>query len=114
VFKELGNLGKLFKQAAQLQKNMHDVQERLGKVTVEGQAGGGMVTVRANAKQEVLSVKIDPSVLADDDPEMLADLIVVAVNQALGKGREAASAAMAEGFDPEMQEQIQKGLAGMM
>ena len=114
MFKELGSLGKLFKQAAQFQKNMAGVQEKLGRVTVEGQSGGGMVTVRANGKQEVLSCKIEPSVLADQDADMLEDLIVLATNQALQKARDAATAAMADGFDPEMQEQIRKGLSGMM
>lgn len=114
MFKELGNLGKLFKQAAQLQKNMAQVQEQLSKVTVEGQAGGDMVTVRANGKQEIVACRIDPSVLADQDAEMLGDLFVLAANQALEKARQSASQAMAEGFDPDMQEQIRKGLEGMM
>ena len=114
MFKELGVLGKLLKQAAQLKQNMAQVQEQLGKLTVEGQAGGNMVTVRANGKQEILGCTIDPSVLADQDVEMLADLFVVAANQALAKARQAATQAMAEGFDPEMQEQLRKGFEGMM
>ena len=114
MFKELGDLGNLFKQAAQLQKNMAGVQEKLGQVTVEGQAGGGMVRVRANGKQEVLSCAIEPSVLADQDAATLEVLIVSATNQALTKARDAATAAMAEGFGPEVQERIRKGLGGMM
>jgi len=110
----LGDLGKLFKQAARLQKNIGEVQAKLGQVVVEGQAGGGMVKVTANGKQEVLGCEIEPSVLADQDVQMLQDLIVIATNQALTKAREAAAGAMADGFDPEMQEQIRKGLSGMI
>jgi len=90
-----GGMGNLMKQAQQVQKKLAEAQEQLGDIRVEGSAGGGMVTVAANGKQEVLEVKIEPEVL-EDDPEILEDLIVAAVNQALTKAGEAAQEKMNE------------------
>lgn len=90
-----GGMANLMKQAQQVQKKLSEAQEQLGDIRVEGSAGGGMVTVAANGKQEVLEVKIEPEVL-EDDPEILEDLIVAAVNQALTKAGEAAQEKMNE------------------
>ena len=90
-----GGMANLMKQAQKMQQKMAEAQEQLGDVTVEGSAGGGMVTVKANGKQEVLSVKIEEEVM-DDDVEILEDLIVAAVNQALTKAGEAAQEKMNE------------------
>lgn len=90
-----GGMANLMKQAQQVQKKLAEAQEQLGDIRVEGSAGGGMVTVVANGKQEVLEVKIEPEVL-EDDPEILEDLIVAAVNQALSKAGEAAQEKMNE------------------
>ncbi|MFZ5877469.1 MAG: YbaB/EbfC family nucleoid-associated protein [Nitrospirota bacterium] len=91
----LGNkrmMGDLMRQAQALQERMAKLQEEAGSKTVQGSAGGGMVTVIANGRQEVLSVKLDPEIVKSQDQEMLQDLIVAGVNDALKK----AQAMMAE------------------
>ena len=74
--------GDMIKQAQKLQKQMMDMQEELAKKTVEGTAGGGMVRVVANGRQDILQVKIDPEVVDPDDIELLEDLIVAAIANA--------------------------------
>ncbi len=76
-------MGALLKQAQKMQKEMQKAQENLAKIIVEGSAGGGMVTVTASAAQEVQDVKIDPEVVDPEDVEMLEDLVLAAINQAL-------------------------------
>jgi DNA-binding YbaB/EbfC family protein len=85
-------MGDLMRQAQALQERMAKLQEEAGSKTVQGSAGGGMVTVVANGRQEVLSVKLDPEIVKSQDQEMLQDLIVAGVNDALKK----AQAMMAE------------------
>ena len=80
--------GDIMKQAQQMQEQMAKLQEEAGKKTVEASAGGGMVTVVANGKQEILSVKIDPEVFSGNDRAMLEDLLIAAVNEALRKARD--------------------------
>lgn len=72
----------LLKQAQKLQSQMMAAQEDLEKEVIEASAGGGMVKVEMNGKQEVVSVKISPEAVDPDDVEMLEDLIMAAVNQA--------------------------------
>ncbi|MEK6697455.1 MAG: YbaB/EbfC family nucleoid-associated protein [Nitrospirota bacterium] len=81
-------LNNLMKQAQQMQERVKKLQEEAGSKTVEASAGGGMVTVVANGRQEVLSIKIDPSVVDPKDIEMLQDLILAAINEALRKSQE--------------------------
>ena len=88
------NLSKMMKQAQKLQASLMKVQDELEEKTVEGSAGGGMVTVVANGKQEILSVRIEPEVVDKDDIEMLEDLIVAAVNQARERAQELADQEM--------------------
>ena len=76
-----GGLGGLMKQAQLMQENMKKLQEQLGTLEVEGQAGGGKVKVVMTCKHEVRRVTIDPALLADDK-EMLEDLVTLAVNDA--------------------------------
>jgi DNA-binding YbaB/EbfC family protein len=86
----LGNkrmMGDLMRQAQALQERMAKLQEEVGSRTVEGSAGGGMVTVVANGRQDVLSVKLDPEIVKSQDQEMLQDLIVAGVNDALKKAQ---------------------------
>ncbi len=83
-----GGLNNMMKQFNKIQKKMEKVQSELGDITVEGVAGGGMVTVIANGNQEIVSVKIDPEVLSDD-VEMVEDMVTAATNQALKKASEA-------------------------
>jgi DNA-binding YbaB/EbfC family protein len=76
------DLGKLMKQAQQVQERLAEMQARLAEKTVEASAGGGMVTVVMNGKHEVVSVKIDPEVVNPSDVEMLEELIIAALNEA--------------------------------
>ena len=78
----------LLKQAQKMQSQMAKVQEELAAKTVEATVGGGMVTVVANGKQEIVSVTIDPEVAAPEEVEMLQDLVVAAVNEALRRVQE--------------------------
>jgi nucleoid-associated protein EbfC len=90
------NLGNMMKQAQKLQSKMLEMQEELGNRTVTVQVGGGMVEVVANGRQEVLSLRIDPEVVTPDDTEMLQDLVLAAVNDALNRSREMVSEEMAK------------------
>ncbi|MBL7225201.1 MAG: YbaB/EbfC family nucleoid-associated protein [Desulfobacteraceae bacterium] len=85
--KGIPNMGQIMKQAQKFQTKMAKLQEELSERTVEASAGGGMVTVVANGAQEVLSISIDPEVVDPDDVEMLQDLIMAAVNDALNKAK---------------------------
>ena len=80
--------GNMMKEAQKLQQQMAALQEEVGKRTVEATAGGGMVTVVANGRQELVSIKIDPEVVSKDDVQMLEDLVLAATNEALRKSRE--------------------------
>jgi len=86
--KGMPNMGQLMKQAQQIQTKMAKLQEDLGDRTVEASSGGGMVIAVANGRQEVLSIKIEPEVIDPDDAEMLQDLIMAAVNDALTKAKD--------------------------
>ncbi|HIG04166.1 MAG: YbaB/EbfC family nucleoid-associated protein [Planctomycetes bacterium] len=83
-----GDLGGLFQQAQKMQKELKAVQEDLKQRTVLGESGSGLVKVYANGQQEVLKVEIDPKVVDPEDIEMLEDLLLVAVGQALEKAKE--------------------------
>lgn len=85
--KGMPNMGNLMKQAQQFQAKMAKLQEELGEKTVEASAGGGMVSVVTNGRQEIISIKIETEVIDPDDPEMLQDLILAAVNDALSKAK---------------------------
>ena len=85
--KGIPNMGNLMKQAQQFQGRMAKLQEELGEKTIEASAGVGMVTVVANGRQEIVSVEIDPEVVDPDDVEMLKDLILAAVNDALTRAK---------------------------
>src|SRR5262252_6193768 len=80
---DLSSMGDLMKQAKAMQERLADLQAEVGSRTVEASAGGGMVTATANGRLELLSVSIEPEVLKSADRDMLQDLIVAAVNQAL-------------------------------
>jgi DNA-binding YbaB/EbfC family protein len=78
----MANIGKLMKQAQEMQAKMAKLQEELALKEVEASSGGGMVTVKMNGQQEVLAIKIDPEVFKEGDQEMLEDLVLAAVNEA--------------------------------
>ena len=80
------NIQQMMKQAQQMQERM---QKEMAELNVEGNAGGGMVTVVVNGSKQVRSLKIDPEVVVKEDVEMLQDLIVAAINDAQRKADEA-------------------------
>lgn len=77
----------LLKQAQQFQSKIAKLQEELENQTVEASAGGGMVTVVVNGKQELVSIRIESEVIDPDDPEMLQDLVMAAVNDGLSRAK---------------------------
>jgi len=85
--KGMPDMSQLMKQAQQFQAKMAKMQEEIGKRTVEASAGGGMVNVVANGNQEIVSVRIEREVVDPDDVEMLQDLIMAAVSDALSKAK---------------------------
>jgi DNA-binding YbaB/EbfC family protein len=88
------NMADQFNLLQKVQKEMAELQDALEDMSVEGTAGGGMVTVKATGKQKILTVKIDSEVVDPEDVEMLEDLIAAATNQALDKSREMAQEEM--------------------
>ena len=81
-------LGNILKQAQEIHSKISQLQEEMAGKKVEAGSGGGMVNVVMNGKQEVLSIQIDPEVVNREDVEMLQDLIVAAVNEAIRKSQE--------------------------
>ena len=77
------DMNKMLEQVQQMQAQMQKAQEELKNETVEASAGGGMVTVTATGGGEIKSIKIDPKAIDPNDPEMLEDMVVAAVNEAL-------------------------------
>jgi DNA-binding YbaB/EbfC family protein len=88
--------GNLVKEAQKLQAQLESLKQEVAKRKVEASAGGGMVTAEANGNQEILSIKIDREVITPDDPQMLEDLVLAAVNEALRKAREMVAAEMSK------------------
>jgi nucleoid-associated protein EbfC len=78
---------KLMQHAQQMQEQMAKAQEELASQTVEASAGGGMVTVKATGALEIAEIKISPEAIAADDPDLLADTVLAAVNEALRSAR---------------------------
>src|ERR1043166_198689 len=77
------DMDKLMQQVGQMQEQMQKAQDELANETVEASAGGGMSTVVANGAGEIKQIKIDPKAIDPDDPEMLEDMVVAAVNEAV-------------------------------
>jgi len=84
-------MNKYMQQARELQARLAKAQEELGKMVIEASAGGGTVKVTVNGQQNILSIKISPEVVNPQDVQMLEDLILVAVTEALSKSQEAAA-----------------------
>jgi DNA-binding YbaB/EbfC family protein len=89
------SFGNLAKMAQQMQAEMARVQAELETLQVDGSAGGGAVNVVVTGKQDLVSITIDPGVVDPDDVEMLQDLVLAAVNEALGAARRTAEQKMA-------------------
>ena len=90
------NMGNMMKQAQQLQAKMVKLQEELSEKTIETSSGGGMIKVVANGKQQIVSIQIEKEVVDPEDVEMLQDLILAAVNDALAKSQEMVSGEMSK------------------
>jgi nucleoid-associated protein EbfC len=88
----IGDLMGMMKQAKQLQEKMQQLQEEVAAMSVDGSAGGGLITVTTNGKGELRTLHIDPSLVKPEEVEILEDLIIAACNDARGK----AEAAMAD------------------
>ncbi len=86
-----GNMGKMMKQVQQMQKRMAKLQEELNEMTVEATSGGGVIRVVANGKKEVQEIIIEKEAVEDGDVDMLQDLILSAVNEALRRADEMAA-----------------------
>ena len=91
-----GGMNNMLKQAQKMQQDMARVQEELEEKSIEVASGGGAVTVKVTGKKELQEKKIDPQVIDPDDVEMLEDLVLAAVNEALRKADEMASNEMAK------------------
>lgn len=89
-----GNMQGMIRQAQKMQEEMLKAQEELGEKTVEASVGGGVVVVVANGKKEIVSINIKPEAVDPDDVEMLQDLIVSAVNEAMRKADDMAASSM--------------------
>ena len=89
-----GSMNNMIRQAQKMQQDMMKAQEELESKTYEAQAGGGVVSAAVSGKKELLSITIDPEAVDPDDVEMLQDLIVAAVNEALRKAAEDAASQM--------------------
>lgn len=83
-----GNMNNLIKQAQKLQKQLEDMRVELEQKTVEASSGGGAVVAVANGKKQIVDIKIKQEVVDPDDVEMLQDLVLAAVNEALNKAEE--------------------------
>ena len=79
-----GGMGGIYKKAQEMQKKMADIQSEINSMEIEGVSGGNMVKVVINGEKKILSLNLDPEVLKEDK-EMLEDLVVVAINQAIEK-----------------------------
>ena len=104
------------RQMQQMQQRLAKIQEELAEATVDGSAGGGAVTVTMTGQQQVRAVKIDPAVVDPEDVEMLQDLVLAAVNEALRGAMELqsrAAGAGAGGFDPQQALEMLGGMGGL-
>jgi DNA-binding YbaB/EbfC family protein len=81
------DINKLMQQVQQMQEQMTQAQDELAKEVVEASAGGGMVTVKANGAMEIVEIKIDPKAIDPDDPDLLADMVLAATNEAIRSAR---------------------------
>ena len=90
----MSSIGKLMKQAARMQQQMEQIQAELAARTVEATSGGGAVKVTAKCDGTLAAIKIDPQALNPSDAQLVEDMILTAVNQALGQAKEISNAEM--------------------
>jgi hypothetical protein len=90
------NMGNMLKQAQKLQSKMLKMQEEVANETVEASAGGGMIRVVANGRQQILSIEIEKEVVNPEEVEMLQELVMAAINEALDKSQKMVSERMSK------------------
>ena len=92
----MNNYNDMMKKAQEMQKKMQEIQESLANLEVEGTAGGGMVKIIMNCKNEVKKIELDPSIIKEEEKQMMEDLIVAALNDAKNKAEEKSKEEMAK------------------
>ena len=92
----MNNFNDMMKKAQEMQKKMQETQESLANLEVEGTAGGGMVKIIMNCKNEVKKIELDPSIIKEEEKQMMEDLIVAALNDAKNKAEEKSKEEMAK------------------
>ena len=92
----MNNFNDMMKKAQEMQKKMQEMQESLSNLEVEGTSGGGMVKIIMNCKNEVKKIDIDPSIIKNDEKEVMEDLIIAALNDAKSKAEEKSQDKMKE------------------
>ena len=96
MFKGLGNIASMVRQAGQIGGKMKEISEKLQNERATGQAGGGMVECEVNGLGQVLGIKIEPTLLENNEHEMIQDLLPAAINQAIAKSKQMHMEAMKE------------------
>ena len=94
MFKGLGNIASLLKNAGEMKTRMEELRKKIDQMKVEAESGGGLVAVEARGDMTLANVRIDPSLLESGDQEMLEDLVLSAVNLAIGKAKAMATEEM--------------------
>jgi DNA-binding YbaB/EbfC family protein len=115
MFKGLSNLAQLMKQAHEAQARLEELKDRMGRLTVEGIAGGGLLSVQMCGNHKVLACRIDETLMRAEDREVVEDLVVAAVNDALRKLKEATAHEISElagGLDLGVLKEALVGLGG--
>ena len=92
------NMANMFGKIQEMQSKMQEVQAKLGQITVEAEAGGGMVKVTANGLRQIVSIKVDDDVVDPNDKEILEDLVVAGVNKALELAEEESKKHMQDAY----------------
>ena len=92
----MNNFNDMMKKAQEMQKKMQEIQESLASLEVEGSAGGGMVKIIMNCKNEVKKIELDPSIIKEEEKQIMEDLIVAALNDAKTKAEEKSKEEMAK------------------
>ncbi len=95
-----GQMGQMLKQAQKMQAELAKAQEEIAQMEAEGSAGGGAVVAKVNGRMELVSLKIDPEAVDPDDVQMLEDLVMAAINQAVREVRERSEERLAQAAGP--------------
>jgi len=96
MFKGMGDMAKMMKAAKDMQEKMAEMQDEMGKITVTGESGAGLVRATATAKGELTALEIDPSIFHPDEKEVVEDLILAAIKDAQAKAADRSQKEMAK------------------